>query len=302
MDIISNWLNKETSLYRSYSDNTGSPATFLDVLYFAKNTETIKKIRELDINAADYKIKSVGLKSKLSCYTPAALLKSKASGKVTVVERTGIMQLDFDSNAVKGYNLEELKQAIIKLPFIGYCGLSCSGHGIFALALIAEPEKLSDYAEHCFSVFKQYGLQPDESKGKKVENLRYVSYDPNRLIRRNPKPLQIKHFKAQEKQGKKSYACKTSSVKIDSPDALIRKHLKALEEVQQGERWPTVQRAAFTLGGLGDPELLEKVREAILNNDSFSGEEEKYLSCAENRFEAGSKELLITPTNPDYWQ
>jgi len=301
MEVISNWLNKEVSLYKSHSDNTGKPATFLDVLYFAKNTETIKKIRELDINASDYKIKSVALKSKLECYTPAALLKSKAAGKLTVIERTGIMQLDFDSNAVRGYDLEELKQAIIKLPFIGYCGLSCSGHGIFALALIAEPEKLNDYAQHCFEVFKQYGINPDESKGKKVENLRYVSCDPNRLIRRNPKPLKINHFKVPE-NAKKSYACKPSSVKIDSPDALIRKHLKALEEVQQGERWPTVQRAAFTLGGLGNPELLEHIREAILNNDSFSGEEEKYLGCAENRFEAGSKELLITPTNPDYWQ
>jgi hypothetical protein len=35
--------------------------------------------------------------------------------------------------------------------------------GFYALALIAEPDKLSDYAEHCFEVLKDYGIQPDES-------------------------------------------------------------------------------------------------------------------------------------------
>jgi hypothetical protein len=76
-----------------------------------------------------------------------------------------------------------------------------------------------------------------------------------------------------------------------------------LSEVQIGERWPTVQGAGYTLGGLGDgPELLEKIKEAILNNDSFCGLEDKYLKCAEDCFTAGSKQLLITPTNPEYWQ
>jgi hypothetical protein len=301
MQVESNWLNRKVSVYKSHSDNTGRSATFLDILYYAKKSETIKKLRELDLNGWDYKIKAVALKAKLECYTPAAFLKSKAAGKVTVIERTAIMQLDFDFIAVKDYDLEELKQAIFNLPFIGYCGLSCSGNGIFALALIAEPEKLIEYAEHCFEVFKLHGIQPDESKGKKVENLRYVSFDPKRLMRKNPQPLHINHFRTKH-HIKKDYLCKPSTLRIDSPDALMNKHLRALEEVQPGERWPTVQRAAFALGGLGGSQFLERIREAILNNNSFCGQEDKYIKCAEDCFRAGSKQLLITPTNPEYWQ
>jgi len=301
MQVMSNWLNKEVSFYKSHRDINGKPATYLDILHSQKNTDILQELRALDFDDPNYSKRSSLLKSKLECYAPAALLKSRKSGDTIVIEKTGIMQMDFDYKDVKDYDLAELKQAIFKLPFVGYCGLSCRGRGIYALVLIAEPERLSEYAKHCFEVFKSHGINPDESKGQNFTDLRYISFDENRLIRKNPKPLQITNFRAKERS-KKDYACKSTSLRIDSPASLINKHLRALRKVQPGKRWPTVQIAAFALGGLSNPELLEKIKEAISNNDSFSGQEDKYIRCAEDCYNAGSEKIFITPTNPEYWQ
>jgi hypothetical protein len=301
MGNCSNWLFKKVSHYKTHKDNIGQVTTFQDILCFPEETEVLKKLRAQGKNDPGYKAKAVSLKNRLECFTPAALLKSKAAGKVTEIERTGIMQLDFDSQAIKEYDIEELKQAVFSLPFVGYCGLSCSGNGFYALALIAESERLTDYAEHCFEVFKLYGVQVDETKGKKVSDLRYISYDDRELIRENPKPLKISRFRRKEGH-KNTSGGKTSPLRVDSKEAVVKKHLKELSEVQAGNRWPTVQRVAFTLGGFNDPELLEEIRAAIMDNSEFAGQEEKYLTCANDEWEAGLNKPILTPKDSLYWE
>src|SRR6185312_14605412 len=110
----SNWLNKQASLYKTHSDNIGRPASYHEILLssFGSNMKEILALRRLDLNDAEYKKKAGLLKSKLQCFTPAALLKSKASGKVKEIERTGLMQLDFDFKDIKDFDIEELKQAV----------------------------------------------------------------------------------------------------------------------------------------------------------------------------------------------
>lgn len=288
-----NWMDKKASLYKTHSDNIGRPASFNEILKcsFASNMKEIIELQKLDVNDPDYKIKATPIKAKLQAYTPAALLKTKATGKVEVIERTGIMQLDFDYGQIKDFDIEELKQAIFSLPFIGFCSLSCSGNGFYALALIEEPERLFEYAEHCFEILKSYGVNPDESKGKKVENLRYISYDPNLLYRENPEPLKISHFRRKEER-KQVYQYKPSPGKIKSNDSLVLKALQEIQMLQVGQRWENIQKVSYTLGGLGKPELLNEIFGAINNNSSFTGEEKKYMDCAKNCFNAGSQKPI----------
>lgn len=192
------WMDLQVSLYRTHSDNTGRAATYRDILLtdFAKDLPALIALRKLDRSAPDYKLQAKPFKALLQAYTPAALLASKAAGNVIELNRTGLMQLDFDYDEIKDYDIRELMQCVFQLPFIAFCGLSCSGYGFYALALIAEPQRLAEYATHCFEILKSYGVNADESKGKKTKNLRYLSYDENMLIRENPEKLQIKHFKA----------------------------------------------------------------------------------------------------------
>lgn len=290
------WLDKTVSLYKTHADNTGMPATYRDIFKtkFERDLPAIVALRELDRTATDYKIQAKPFKSKLQCYTPSALLESKAAGNVIELHRTSIMQLDFDEKDICMYDLEELKASVFNLPFIGFCGLSCSGGGFYALALIAETERLSEYAEHCFNVLLKSGIKADTSKGKKVENLRYMSYDKNMLIRENPEPLLLKPFKAQPAVFK-SQTYNVTTTNRNALKSLLSRELEALGKVQSGERWQTVQKAAFTVGGLNNPAYLQQLISAINNNPAFAGEEKKYCACAINRFNAGALQPL-TPS------
>lgn len=286
------WLDKRVSLYKNHSDNFGRPATYKDILFseFGKDINTIVELRALDKSDANYKVKKQELKSSLQCYTPAALLETKKKGMVKEIERTGIMQLDFDYNSICEFDIEELKAAVFSLPFIGFCGLSCSGDGFYALALIAEADKLSDYAEHCFDVLEQHGIKADTSKGKKAENLRYVSYDANMLVRENPQPLKVACFKRKE-TAQEEPVVKSSAI-VANINNLVRSQLKMLGAAQTGQRWQTVQQVAFTLGGLKDGSLLDLVKEEIRTNREFAGQEAKYLKCAEYCFMKGAEKPI----------
>ncbi len=202
-----NWMDKQVSLYTTHRDNIRRPVTYKEILFslFGNCFPTIYALRQLEkdhdeevINDVDYKIQKSKFKEKLTCFAPAALLQSRAAGKIIEIERTGILQLDFDYADIRDFDIDEIKQAVFGLPFIGFCGLSCTGKGFYALALIAEPERLSEYAERIFNVLMSKGIKPDTSKGRNVNDLRYLSYDANMLIRENPEPLRISNFKAKE--------------------------------------------------------------------------------------------------------
>lgn len=306
------WLDSKTSMYECHADNVGRPLTYRDILLtrFAiphrwfhfhgqswvngqsNDLDTIIELRQLDRSANNYKIQKGELKNRLQCFTPAALLASKKKDHVIEIERTGVMQLDFDYQDVCEYDIEELKRCVFSLPFIGFCGLSCSGDGFYAMALIAEPDRLSEYAEHCFAILHQgYGITADTSKGKKIENLRYVSYDSNMLIRENPEPLRIKRFQPKPAPIKTVYGNQPMRTYSEN-DALIRASLNRIKTAQTGQRWQTIQQVAFTLGGLGDPSIIHSIKAEIESNSEFNGEEEKYCKCAEVCFKDGSMKPL----------
>ena len=271
--MTSNWLDLQVSLYHTHSDNIGRAATYRAILLteFAKDLPAIIDLRKLDRSAIDYKLQAKPFKATLQAYTPAALLASKAKDNVIEVSRTGLMQLDFDYDDIKDFDIRELMQCVFQLPFIAFCGLSCSGYGFYALALIAEPERLEEYATHCFEILKSYGVNADESKGKKPENLRYLSYDANMLIRENPEPLKIRHFKAKPATKRHSGISSSTSIRSGSNDVL-NAGLIQLQTVISGHRWETVQKVAYTIGGMNNTFYLDDIKAAIESNTEFSGE------------------------------
>lgn len=277
------WLDQQVSLYRNKLDNIGTKATLRDILFceFARDLDTIIDLRRLDRRAPDFKNKKDELKSIIQGYTPAAVLSQRS--QEAVIHRTGIISIDFDD--LDQYDISEVKQAIGALPFVGYCGLSASGAGLFALVLIAEPEKQREYVEHLFDVFKYYSIPPDTTKGRNVNDLRYVSYDSNPIINDNPEPLRLA-IKAKKRQEVKQ------PVRIYQSDEM--KKMKAVNNAvsnisgaQIGQRWGIVQHWSYSLGGFGDAGLLEVVKDAIRANAAFNGQEEKYFKCAADCFSAG---------------
>lgn len=285
------WYNQQVSFYSSHSDNTGQAMSIRDVLLTEgpRAINVISELRKLDPCSTDYDVRSKAFKSKLPCFTPAALLYTKAKGQLKEISRTGLMQLDFDYKDIKDFDLDEITQAVFDLPFIAFVSRSCSGNGFYALAVISEPEKLKEYAEHCFQVLEYYGIKADTSKGKKPENLRYVSYDSKMMIRENPEPLQVKAFK------KKAAPVKSikQAFKTHSNNGLVRHCLRLISNCVAGERWDTVQKAAYTLGGLNDDNILSQIKDSIKHNSQFAGVEEKYIQCATVCFNDGKRKPLI---------
>jgi hypothetical protein len=289
------WLDKQVSLYESHFDNYGRAATFREILFteFSYDLYTIIQLKELEMDDPGYELAKLALKEKLQCYTPAGLLACKAKGRVQEINRSGMLQLDFDYKDIYEYDIEELKRCVFNIPYVGFCGLSCTGNGFYALVQIAEPEKLEQYAEHLFQVLADIGIKVDRSKGKKVENLRYLSYDSNMLVRDNPNTLLIKNFRTKPTTAKTPL--KNTNYKSNtSNNGLIDAYLYKIRKATKGERWDTVQHVSYTLGGIGDPSVIHSIKSEIEANPEFNGQEDKYCKCAEDCFAAG----LLKPLKP----
>jgi hypothetical protein len=293
-----------STLYSCYSDNFGRPRTLRQILFtdFANNHRwfykdnasgkwvsgssndlfTMIELRSLDSGQPTYDAKKIEAKQTVQCWTPSARYKVKGK-KAVLLYLLPFLQLDIDQEALQDYDIEEVKQMIFSLPFVFYVGKSFSARGLFALVLIAEPDKLSQYAEHCFNVFAQYGITVDTSKGRNYSDLRYVSYDANCLYREDPIPLKIKQFNVQPQK-------ETVRIDIpisDNPDRLINFEVRKVREAQPGARFITIRSAAFALGGIGRG--LTDIEAAILSSSQYSGVTEKYLTHAREGFEAGMK-------------
>jgi hypothetical protein len=285
------WLKKQVSLYFRQWDKIGRPETLRDILFChcLEGIEAITELRGLDPEDPEYKVKAKPIKSKLQLFAPAALLETREKEKVKVLEYSGLMQLDFDYEGIKQYDIEELKQAVFALPFIAFAGLSCSGNGFFALVAIAEPERLAEYAEHCFKVFAKNNIPVDSSKGRNPQDLRYSSYDSNMLFRDNPEPLRIPKYTETPKR-KRTYKLNGSS------SLFIQRQLDKIKAAQKGARWQTVQHVAYTLGGTGNANALDLIKSEIENNPEFNGEHDKYFKCADDCF-ADGVDMPLTERN-----
>ncbi len=295
------WLDSHTSLYKCQADNTGTTTTIRDVLftsfaiphewYFKHSGEWISGESNdletiIDLKTAEMaQEEKVMLKATLQCWTPAACLKTKKKGQIEVLGRTSIMQLDFDAATCEQYDLDELMRATFDLPFVCFVSRSCSGKGFYALVLIAEPERLSDYAEHCFNVLDKYGIPADTSKGRNPQDLRYVSYDANMMIKDDPAALKIKQFKPKQAP-KKPIHINSQPISFNGNRVLLQA-VQAIQSAPVGNRFPTVQKWSFTLGGYGDNTLLSTIKQSIREAPQYSGVEDKYLECAELCFKDG---------------
>lgn len=185
--FVMDWQNEIVSIYANNSDKRGKALPIGEILR-RDYRATILALRKLNPKAANYHDRKDAIKNGL----PAFALNELAPDRKTVLlGLTGLIQLDFDY--VQG-DIEELKKAVFLLPFVAYCSLSCSGYGFYAIAAISEPEKQREYAEQVHTVFSGYGIMLDKGKGKSPNELRYVSYDENPLIKDNVEPLRIKRF------------------------------------------------------------------------------------------------------------
>jgi len=290
------WYQRQVSLYQSHADRTGEAVAIGEILRsrFAANISEIVALRSLNNSTEKNQQVKRELKSGLMCFSPSALL----SNRKDVVSMTGIMQIDFDAADVQGYDIDELKAAVFALPFVCFVSLSCSGNGFYALALIAEPDRQKEYALHIFDVLQDYGITCDRSKGRNYNDLRYVSYDQNMLLKEEAEPLRVKRFKAEKAVEARKQRNYTKNTYSTNHAPLIASQRNKILSAQVGQRWLTVQQAAYTLGGavpkgLNEQDGLTALISAIYENTAFNNEHDKYIKCARKCFADGQLKPLL---------
>lgn len=199
-------LSRQTTVFANNTQKTGSIDTFSNVLTGPLSESDMKAnahLRNLDRSSPDYAEKKREEKKNLRLWTPAAVVILRESGNIVLGDFTGFMQIDLDYSVCRHYHIEDIKQAFFKLPFVFYAGLSCSGEGVFIIMAIAEPDRLRDYFFHVADVLREAGIEIDRTNGYDYHHLRYVSYDPNALIKESVTPLKVKRFKKKKIEAKK---------------------------------------------------------------------------------------------------
>lgn len=286
------WLQLTGTIFETHSDRVGRVRILQEILFsdFGNNLNAIIQLRSLDSNSSCYDDSKRKLKAGLQCFA-----LNELKNRTEVIKHSGLMQIDFDEKDCEGYDLEEMKQAVFSLPFIALVSLSCSAKGFYAIAAIAEPTRQKEYANHIFEVFQHYSITCDRSKGRNFNDLRYVSYDANMLHRDHVEPLHIKQFKTQQQPIKHNTYKQQPNQQQPSKRAVMTCYNNVMA-ANKGQRWETVQRAAFTMGGIGSIEAWQTIENAINSNPSFAGEHNKYLKCALDCFKAGQKQPISSLT------
>lgn len=299
------WLDLKVSFYNYNRDVIGrNDFTFRDILFsqFAVphiidgqkycDLDTIVALRKLDKNVPDYEKTKTKMKNTLQAFTPAALLKTREKGNVVEINRTGLMQLDFDKKDNPKWDMDKLMIEVFnKYSFIAFAEKSCSGDGFYCLVAIAEPDKLREYAEQLFHIFKKYEINIDTTKGRNVHDLRYLSYHSNLKFREDPEPLKINTFFKDREAGQEAKVEPGGKI-IGNLDLVAEHWLRKLKSCVPGNRMPTIQAVAAALGSKRVKKYWFLILEEIKTNPVFEDEREEFLKCAKDCFEWGWKNQM----------
>ena len=184
-------LTRKITIYRNATDNVGREGTFEDFFKecFA-NSATIEKLR-----ATDDDNEKRALKKTLPCATLSGVFAPTRS-TANLIEHSGLLCIDIDH-----CDTDKVMEQLDHLNTICYLSRSASGQGVFAVVVLAYPDR----HEEQFQAFadylrRNYGIEVD-LQCKDITRLRFVSYDADARINLNAVPYKgIKSNQVQKYQ------------------------------------------------------------------------------------------------------
>lgn len=101
-----------------------------------------------------------------------------------LVRRTGWVALDIDqADNPHIKDAAALRDEISKICYVAFSALSVSGSGVWALVKVANPDRQADHFDQLVKDFEYLNIQLDTSKGRNPNDKRFLSYDPNAVIK-----------------------------------------------------------------------------------------------------------------------
>jgi hypothetical protein len=109
-----------------------------------------------------------------------------------LLNRTGWLAIDIDhKDNLHLPSAERIRDEVSKISYVAYSCLSVSGKGVWCLIKISDPAKQALHFEQLKTDFKSKQIVLDPTKGKNANDARFLSYDPNAILK--------KHFKVYDR-------------------------------------------------------------------------------------------------------
>lgn len=161
-----------------------------DLQSYEKTKETIMTLRAIDDEEAQKKYKQNNV---IGATISGVFGESRCKNQI--IETNNIMCVDVDEadnkELFKQYGVEEIKRRIFEeFDFVYAVCLSCRGKGFFFIVPIPDVKYINELYTGMYYKLKSYGITIDKHC-KDISRLRFISYDPNILIKRD---CQIKVF------------------------------------------------------------------------------------------------------------
>ena len=100
-----------------------------------------------------------------------------------ILTYSNIIAIDIDKKDNPNIDIERLKRQLLELPYVFYVSKSISGEGIFALVLVEDGHKSSEYVDYIVKLWSHmFNLQIDKG-AKGIGRKRYLSYDENAIMK-----------------------------------------------------------------------------------------------------------------------
>jgi len=106
--------------------------------------------------------------------------------QVDIIQHTGWIALDVDHKDNMHLPCAAvLRDEIAKLGHVAFSGLSVSGKGVWCLVKVSDPKKQALHFEQLKSDFRHLKIILDPSKGKNANDARFLSYDPEAIVKKD---------------------------------------------------------------------------------------------------------------------
>lgn len=142
----------------------------LTYLLTDKYKVVVGRIRAIDNKAQRDRMK----KALLPGITASGIFSRRA--EEYLLNHSGLIALDIDPKD-NVFSMAKIKQLVIALPYVAYCGLSASGRGLWVLVPIAFPERHTAHFAALVEDFARLGIVLDPAPAN-VASFRFCSYDP----------------------------------------------------------------------------------------------------------------------------
>lgn len=209
-----------------------------------RHTPTLLRLRQTKDDAERQVLKGT---------LPAATIGAVCEGgrkTENVTTRTGWIAIDADAkdNELKG---ERLRNEIARVDCVAYAALSASGRGAWGLVKVSNPDRQADHFEQLADDFKTaMGIILDESKGKNPNDLRYISYDPDGVFRRDAKTYTRLPAPKPPPTRRRLLSLTSAKASDAYARAALNGELETLARTGKGSRHHCLIRAASKLGQL----------------------------------------------------